>query len=619
MIAKPGKKTFLLLLFILPAVIFAGCATTRDDPLKYTKELVKKGHLSLYNNGAFKVPKTSISLIPPGPDTLELVAELAGVRARESFLLSLKRASESVYVVSEGTEFSYRLAKKIHEGQRRSADEIKRLSSKGGKLLISRSYRAGKDIAVKSWEFSRDTLSDMKRLRISTIEGAESLAGQISEKGAKHGKMLTDASLRAAKEISGGGLSRSRSALLYGKKSFIKGYAVVPSKMKERAKALGYSLKDANFAGNIKEEYERRGRLSKKAVDLIGETVESYGADVADSFARAGWELRSGCRTTGLSFSILKSLRWVLQGILWDATIEPAAKIAAGSIGYVGVNFLAFPSMVVVREGIATTELAVEVAWDTAKTGYDLVAPTAVAAVAGIYSLVDFTGSNLVAGATVATGSVLGYGEKGLSKVAGVTVKGGGYVAAGAQYIGVPLVAAGITVGGGTIGTAVGGTGAAAGGVVLVTGAAGSATTRVFGNILSGATLVGGTAVSVAAGAASGVYELSKAVVVPAGYELGSGIVLSYGTLSHLAAHSVLAVSDCAYMALSLEGPRWVIYAVKGNLGKGEDLPVGAVLDLEALQESGEEIYYLPVSDEKMKNVVDSIYENLPEIDKESD
>ncbi|NVM22767.1 MAG: hypothetical protein HWN68_13420, partial [Desulfobacterales bacterium] len=256
---------------------------------------------------------------------------------------------------------------------------------------------------------------------------------------------------------------------------------------------------------------------------------------------------------------------------------------------------------------------------DAAKTGYDLVAPTSVAAVAGIYSLVDFTGSNIVAGATAATGSVLGYSEKGLSKVAGVTVKGSGYAAAGAQYIGVPLVAAGITVGGGTVGTAVGGAGAAAGGAVLVTGEAGSATTRVFGNIVSGTTLVGGTAVSVAAGAASGVYELSKAVVVPVGYELGSGIVLSYGTLSHLAAHSVLAVSDCAYMVISLEGPRWVIYAVKGNLGKGEDLPAGAVLDLKALQEAGEEIYYLPVSDEEMKNVVNSIYENLPEIDRESD
>jgi len=109
------------------------------------------------------------------------------------------------------------------------------------------------------------------------------------------------------------------------------------------------------------------------------------------------------------------------------------------------------------------------------------------------------------------------------------------------------------------------------------------------------------------------VYELSKAVVVPAGYELGGGLVLSYETLTQLSAHTVLAVSDCAYMVLSLEGPRWVLYAVKGNTGKGDDLPVGAVVDLKKMQEQGEEIYNLPVSDEEMKKIVESVYNNLPE------
>ena len=35
--------------------------------------------------------------------------------------------------------------------------------------------------------------------------------------------------------------------------------------------------------------------------------------------------------------------------------------------------------MVVEREGVVTTALAVEVAWDTTKMGYDLVAPSTVA------------------------------------------------------------------------------------------------------------------------------------------------------------------------------------------------------------------------------------------------
>jgi hypothetical protein len=83
--------------------------------------------------------------------------------------------------------------------------------------------------------------------------------------------------------------------------------------------------------------------------------------------------------------------------------------------------------------------------------------------------------------------------------------------------------------------------------------------------------------------------------------------------MAHLGAHSILAVSDCAYLVLSLEGPRWVLYAVKGKTGTGEDLPAGAIVDLRKMQETGEEIYYLPVSDEEMKKVVGSVYDNLPE------
>ena len=412
----------------------------------------------------------------------------------------------------------------------------------------------------------------------------------------------------------------------------------------------------------------------------MSETVGNYRANVSGSFKNAGKELTDSS-TTGLSFAVLRSLRRVLQGILWDATIEPLTKMTAASVGYIGVNYLAFPSMVVVREGVSTTKLAVEVTWNTAKGGYDLVAPTGIAAVAGVYGLVDFTASHAVAGATAVVGTTAGVAEAGASKAAGVAVKGAGYAAAGAtaavgtvagvaetgvskiagvavkaasypiagataavgtiagvgeaglskvssivikssgyaagkgvQYIGVPLVSAGIVVGGGTIGTAVGGVGAASGGTLFIAGEASSATAQVLGNTIAGTTLVGGTAVSAAGGTAYGVYELSKAVIVPTGYEVGSGIVLGYGTLSHLGAHTILAVSDCSYMVLSLEGPRWVLYAIKGNTGNGEDLPVGAVVDLKEMQKSGEDIYNLPLSDEKMKEIVDTVYDNLPEL-----
>ena len=83
--------------------------------------------------------------------------------------------------------------------------------------------------------------------------------------------------------------------------------------------------------------------------------------------------------------------------------------------------------------------------------------------------------------------------------------------------------------------------------------------------------------------------------------------------LSTRCAHHTGA-SDFSYLVLSLEGPRWVIYTVRGKLGKGEDLPPGTMLNLKSMQEAGEEIYNLPTSDAEMKSVVESVYGELPEV-----
>lgn len=61
--------------------------------------------------------------------------------------------------------------------------------------------------------------------------------------------------------------------------------------------------------------------------------------------------------------------------------------------------------------------------------------------------------------------------------------------------------------------------------------------------------------------------------------------------------------------------PRLIFYAVKGKLGKGEDLPPGTMLDLKSRQEAGGEIYNLPASDAEMEIVVESVYGELPEVE----
>lgn len=746
---KRANKTVCAIILICSICLLgAGCATTgpKDDPLKYTKKLVVEGHASLYKNGAFQVPNTSIRLIPAGPSALEFAQELAGMRAKQSFEKSIKNAADAVYVVSEGTKLTYDFADNIRTGSNKAADAIRKFNRENSTLLVYRSTDLGKSIVGKSWDLSKETFLAGQRQGRAIIAGSQSLGSEVTEKGTSQGIGLASGSFQAAKEIikssSAGGdkiseggtehgtelvsgsfqaaknivkasstagdtisekgtaqgmglvsgslhtagdistssATRSAAALTYAGNAFVRGYVAVPAKMKKRAGEMGDSLSDAKFGDIVRDLNEKRKQWSKPSVDIMTDTAKNYTTDVSGNFKQAGKEL-SAASTTGLSLAVLKSMRWVLQGILWDATMEPLGKMTAASVGYIGVNCLAFPSMVVVREGIATTKLAVEVTWDTVKMGYDIVAPTGVAAVAGVYGLLDFTGSHAVAGTTAVLGPIAGFGEAGLSKAggavvkgagyvaaggtavagtvagvgeavlskpAGVAVKGGGYVVAGAtaaagtiagvgeaglsnvsgvvikgagfaagkgvQYIGVPLASAGIAVGGGTIGTAVGAVGAGSGGALFVTGETGAGAAQVFGNVIAVTTLAGGTAASTAGGAAYGVYELSKAVVVPAGYELGGGIVLSYETMAHLGAHSILAVSDCVYLVLSLEGPRWVLYAVKGKKGSGDDLPVGAVVDLRKMKETGEEILYLPVSDQEMKNVVDSVYDNLQEI-----
>jgi len=151
----------------------------------------------------------------------------------------------------------------------------------------------------------------------------------------------------------------------------------------------------------------------------------------------------------------------------------------------------------------------------------------------------------------------------------------------------------------------------AAGTAVAVGGEAVALGSRVAGVATSATTLTVGTAASVVIGVGLGVYELSKAVVVPVTFEVTSGVVLGYSSVSQLAAHSILAVSDVSYMVLSMEGPNWVLYGVKGLLGKGEELVPGTVLDLDAMQQQGEEFKRLPVSTAEMDGVIEQMPQDL--------
>ena len=598
------------------SVIFClSCATKKNDPLKNTKKFVKESHVSLYKNGAFHVPSTSIYLIPKGPEAIEFVAELAGLRARKSFLRSLKRASESVYIVSEGTKKSWGVSKKIHNATDKVSDKIKKFSKENRTLLLDKSSALAKDISVSSWTFSKDIISEMDAFGEGISGGASKTGDSLSASGSKAGINLIRHSVKFSKEFSKARTANARDGIINATETFIDGYLAVPGRLKKNAINAGDGIPEANPVDIINEHNTWRKDWAGKSADLVGDTTANYSDNAKKSLSKIEEGFVENYKDTGVAFATMKALRWAFQAALWDLTLKPLTKIVSGSVGYIGVNLVAFPVMVVLDEAGSVARIAVDVTWNSAKSVYHLTAPTAAAALGSVFSCFEITAGNLVAGSVGAGGALAGVTGTGLAKTGGLLIKGSGQaLGKTVQYVGVPFTAAGVAVGGKAVGVTVDGAGKLSFGALYATGHAAAAASDVFGNIIAGTTLSVGTVVSTAGGAGYGVYQLSKAVAVPAGYELGAGVVLSYDTMAHIGAQSILAVADCSYLVLSLEGPRWVIYAIKGKTGNGDDLVPGAVLDLNKMQKSGETIYNLPVSDGEMKDVVESVHETLPEI-----
>ena len=584
-----------------------------EDPLRNTKKLAAEGHATLYRNGAFQVPATTIHLIPAGPGALELAAELAGMRALQSFQESIKHARESVDFAKAGVERSMSAAGAINRGAEAIADDARNITRFGAEA-VSGAPALGSGIIAVSVSHAGPAYATTARAGERVTESTLQAGSAVSAATDRAASAVMSGPLAGAGAVSAGSLEQSRRHASFAAEKFVKGYAAAPGKIGARAGAVAEAGSLGRFADAFERSGESRARMSGVFADVIVDSARNYGRNVGRSFSAASGEISQGTRESGPTLAALKSLRWVLQGIFWDATIKPVTKMTAGTLGYVIVNTVAYPALITMNDGAVVANLAVQLTWNAAGSAYDITAPSATAAVAGLFSAVELVGGQTVAGAGLAAGSVASGATYAAGRTAAGVTAGGGYAAGKTvQYVAAPLSAAGIAGGGTVVGVvATAGTGLA-GAAVAATGVAAEGATRAAGGATAATVGVGGSVVSVTAGAALGTYELAKAVVVPAGHEIGAGIVLSYGTLSQLGAQTVLAVSDASYMVLSLEGPRWVLYAVKGNVDKGENIPTGTVLDLKAMRQAGETFYAVPASEEEVKRVVDSLYGQLPE------
>ncbi len=613
---NPDMKNVAVLMLILS---LAGCAgqsqqSQAADPLKNTRQLVKKGHSDLYNNGAFHVPNTEMALIPAGPSAMELGMELAGLRARQSFTQSLQNARDSVYIVAEGSKASYELAADIHHGTDVAATYINSHSRSGGTYLVYKAYPHTKHIIGRSWEFAGDTALKMGEFGDNLAANSVTAGVAVSDSSAVFSGKLASNSVALAKSISGKTTSAAAASLDFAGSEFVQGYAALPDNLSGRVDRVSESLTLAGFASAFEKSQAYRQRRSQFYSDILVDGTRNYSAGVKASFANAGAAFDE-VDQTGVSLAMLKASRWVLQAILWDGLIKPVSETALGSVGYLTVNTVTFPVMLVARSAVPVAEIAVAVSWNTAGAFYDVLAPSAIAATASLFSVAEMAAGQTAAGAAMVAGTA----ASGVTYVAGkgsaAVVTVAGYTAGKTvRYVGVPLSAAGIAISGTAAGVVAGGASVVSGGALLVAGETTALATQAAGNAVAGTTLVVGTTASAVGGVGLGVYELAKAVVVPTSYTLGGGIVLGYGSTSQLAAHTILAVADASYLVLSLEGPTWVVYAVQGKLGQGEQLLPGTMLDLEKMQSAGETFYALPLADEEVKKVVESLPADLPRL-----
>lgn len=534
----------LVLLFLITS-----CASHKSDPLKNTKKLVSEGHASLYQNGAFQVPATKIKLIPPGPDAISFAKELTGFKAKESFFRYINEVKATTVTIYESGKKTYKLSKEVDREISDSLSSIAPKLKSDSIVILNSSFATSKQIAGKSWEYSKEVYADIK----------------------KSGKDI-NTSLSEAEFTQGDFDSW---------KNFIQGYVQLPENLERRKQKISKSLTLGQFADDFKYSNEFREKASGATTYLISDSFKTYAEDINDSLSRA----RQGeANEFGYTFAILRSLRWVVDGIVWQGVIKPFGKLTAGAIGYTLANGLVYPVYVVTKTGATTTQIAVQVIRQTGSGVIELMAPTAELAMSSLL----YSGSYLVNQTLESSARTSRF-----------------IIGNGLEYIGAPITSSIVATSGAVGGVAVGIGGSVLAGATRLSGEVLGLSSNVISKTAAATTFTGGIMVYTLKGVGEAAYEISKATVIPPSMVLGSGLTLSYGTVSQLAAHSVLAVSDAAYLVLSMEGPSWVIYAVQGKLGKG-DLPSNTIVDLEKLQSEGEVIKKVPIDQTDLMKIIEN-------------
>lgn len=603
------------LCLIMTLLLFTACSGKKnEDPLKHSKRLIVKGHTSLYNNGMLEIPYTTIKLIPAAVDTAYLAERLFFQDARAALQQGLKDAVESVYIIPSGTKKAYEFSKDVYRVSDDVSEEIRQYTRSGGVWLIDKSSDLAKKHIIGSFASGYQSAKDVYAAGERIEEFFDVAGSEIIDSSWSRSRENFTLAIDMASKISNMSGRWAKEDFKFGLDSFVSGYVALPNKLGENLGEVQESL------SSFKEAYEsaesHREESSLYFTDIISDTVANYKQNTSDSISKAGENFGENIEKEGLFLTSLKSMRWLLQGVFYDGLVNPLSKLTFGTIGYISVNGVIYPVEVLAGETKATAMVLVEISVESAQSVYDIVAPSMTFALASVLSSAEYLGGKIAAGTSVAVNAAAvgvdttaSLGAAAASKTTSVVL------GKGTKYIGVPLAVSARTAGEISYGVLASTSSAAASSGLFVAGEATALTAQGVGAAASGATLGVGAAYSVVSATAQGLYHLSEATVLPTGYTLASGTVLGYGGISQLQAHTVLAASDAAYLVLSLEGPKWVLYSLSGDsIKENKALPAGAVVDLKKMQENNETIKKIEVSDEEIEKVLESLNKDLPAI-----
>ncbi|XDD48595.1 hypothetical protein AB3N60_19045 (plasmid) [Leptospira sp. WS39.C2] len=583
------SKQILLFAFLVSC---SGSDKRAEDPLKNTKKLVIEGHSSLYYQGALPVKGTSIKFIPPME---EATISILGKRydfAAEQFSKSMIKASESVVIVKEGSKMSWKTAGNINAKGEAVRQYLSENATKPGLFIMYASVAESYGLIGSSFDRGKQShqavIDKSVEIRKEWDEWADM---QLNR------EMPKDNSPSAKKRF-----QKYQENFQKDFESTVYGYIDLDDALKSSWNESYEDFRKGGFFSRNTEINDIRSSVSESIFGSWKETIFQYGKDTNEELKKAKGEIEAiADKDEGVPTALLKSFSRAAKAILYDSIIKPVGKMALLSVGYVTWNGLIYPVALGANAAGTTMYGLVETITLTGKGVVYLTAPSI----------------ELVLGSIInSTEVVLHESIQSMDKSAKITsamsrkssaysVKSAAFVTeSSGKYILAPMSYVGVTTGQTVLGGGLAVTGTVAGGAIATTSASTEVVTYASTKATSGTVGVVGSAASFGTGVGYGVYQVTKAVGVPTGVGVGTGIVLSYEFMVQISAHSILAVSDCTYLVLSLEGGKWVVYGVKDNSKKASRLLSGAVVDLDQIRKEGGTIVKVPMEPGEVEKIL---------------